>query len=262
MTQYLDYNASTPVDKFVMLSMIAGWKECSGNSDSGHLHGVKALEAIERGRQQVSGMLSVSPLDIIFTSGATESNNLALKGLAQAGIKSSRKHIVSTAIEHKAVLTPLAELECQGFEIELVKPDANGRVDAADFLARIRLDTLLASMMHVNNETGIIQPVAEVGAALKDTLVFFHVDAAQGAGKLVDELKTLSYDLLSFTAHKMYGPQGIGALVMPIQNRVPLKPLLTGGGQEMGLRSGTLPTALIMGLGAACEIMDSATGST
>lgn len=168
--------------------------------------------------------------------------------------------MIPTSIEHKAVLEPLKQLKKHGFVIEFISPDASGRIDAQKLLSKVRSDTMLVSVMHANNETGIIQPIQEIGKALWDTDTFFHIDAAQSCGKLVDELKSTKYDLLSLTAHKMYGPQGIGALILRTKRykKPPIKPIIFGGGHEGGLRPGTLPVALIIGLGKACEIAERA----
>jgi cysteine desulfurase len=236
--------------------MIGVYKEYYGNASSRtHVFGQRASEVVEKGRSQVASLLGISKNEVVFTSGATESDNLAILGLAQWGIEHSKKHILSTNIEHKAVLEPLEILSRQGFEIELVPVATSGRVDAEEVISRVRPDTLLVSIMHANNETGIIQPVNEIGEYLANTDTYFHIDAAQTYGKLVNELRLLHYDLLSISGHKICGPQGVGALVVKFKNytRIPLKPILHGGGQEYGLRPGTLPVALIAGLGAASE---------
>jgi cysteine desulfurase len=192
----------------------------------------------------------------VFTSGATESNNLAILGLAEHGVAVGKRHLVSTEIEHKAVLEPLEVMKRRGFEVTLVPPEENGRVDADKILAAVRGDTLLVSLMQVNNETGVIQPVDAVAKLLADREVLLHVDAAQGFGKLLDSLRNDRIDLISISSHKIFGPVGVGALV--IRHRrgetIPLCPLLFGGGQELGLRPGTLPAALISGFGLAAEL--------
>ena len=183
---------------------------------------------------------------------------MAILGLADYGIESGRKHIITTAIEHKAVLEPCKILQKRGFVVEFVLPDESGCVNAGLILSKVRPDTLFVSVMHANNETGIIQPIKEIGEALSKTDAYFHIDAAQSCGKLVDELRQAPYDLLSITAHKMYGPQGIGALILRTKKykKPPVKPIVYGGGQESGLRPGTLPTSLIVGLGKACELAE------
>lgn len=259
MSIYLDHNASTPVDERVLEAMISTYREYYGNADSRtHDYGNNARIQVEKAREQVALLLGVAKNEIIFTSGATESNNLAILGLADYGIQNNKRHIITTAIEHKAVLEPCKVLQNRGFEVDFVTPDASGRIDAKTLLSKVRPDTLLVSVMHANNETGIIQPVQEIGYALAKTNTYFHIDAAQTCGKLVNELRSLQYDLLSITGHKMYGPQGIGALVLRMKKykRPPITPITYGGGHERGLRPGTLPVALVVGLGKACEIAE------
>jgi len=259
MSLYLDYNASTPVDNRVLDTMINAYKCFYGNPDSRtHDHGTNARKEVEMARGQVASLLGVANNEVIFTSGATESDNLAILGLTEHGISTNKKHIITTAIEHKAVLEPLNYLKKHGFEVDLVLPDSSGRINAQELLSKVRSDTLLVSVMHANNETGIIQPIQEIGEALWNTETYFHIDAAQSCGKLVDELKSSKYDLLSLTAHKMYGPQGIGAFVIRTKKykKPPIKPIIFGGGHEGGLRPGTLPVALISGLGKTCEIAE------
>lgn len=256
---YLDYNASTPIDERVLEAMITTYRKYYGNADSRtHDYGIKARKEVELSRERVASLLSISKNEVIFTSGATESDNLAILGFADYGQETGRKHIITTAIEHKAVLEPIKVLEKQGFVVDYIFPDESGRIDADLLLNKVRSDTLLVSVMHANNETGVIQPVKEIGEALYNTPTFFHIDAAQSCGKLVEELKGIRYDLLSLTAHKMYGPQGIGALILRVKNykKLPIKPITYGGGHEGGLRPGTLPVALIVGLGKACEIAE------
>lgn len=258
MSLYLDYNASAPLDREVLETMIEAYTEYYGNSESRtHEYGLKAHKMVEEARKKVAELLNVNANEVIFTSGATESNNMAIFGLQEYGERTGKKHIITTEIEHKAVLEPCKELRKRGFEVEFASPDSSGRIKAEDVLDRIREDTLLVSVMHANNETGIIQPVKEIGDVLCEKEVYFHVDAAQSCGKLVDELKNMKYDLLSLTGHKMYAPQGIGALVVRFRNylKPPLRPVVFGGGHENGLRSGTLPTALICGLGKMCELI-------
>jgi len=259
MSIYLDYNASTPLDSRILETMIETYRDFYGNTESRtHDYGLNASKKTEEARGKVASLLGVKKEEIIFTSGATESNNIAILGLKNYGEKIGKKHIITTAIEHKAVLEPCQRLEIAGFEVEYVNPAANGRIEVSEVLQRVRNDTLLVSVMHINNETGIIQPVDIIGKALWEKEVLFHVDAAQSCGKLVDEIKTMKYNMLSLTAHKMYGPQGVGALVTRIRDyqRLPLEPIMFGGGHERGLRSGTVPTALVCGLGKACEIAE------
>jgi len=257
MSIYLDYNASTLIDDRVLETMIHTYRNIQGNPDSRtHDFGQNARQAVEQARQQIADLLGIIKNELIFTSGATESDNLAILGLAEYGIAQGKKHIITTAIEHKAVLEPAKVLESRGFEVEFIRPDQSGRINADELLSKVRPDTLLVSVMHANNETGIIQPIQEIGAALAGTATYFHIDAAQSCGKLVEELRHTRYDLLSLTAHKMYGPQGIGALVLRTKGyqKPPLQPLCYGGGHEGGLRPGTLPVALIVGLGKACQL--------
>jgi cysteine desulfurase len=253
---YLDYNATSPVHPEVLDLMVHVYREEYGNASSRtHTFGQRAGQIVSVARQQVASLLGVGTGEVVFTSGATEADNLAILGLAKWGAKHGRRHIVSTQIEHKAVLEPLRALTGGGFDVDLVGVDETGRVKTSDVLDRVRPDTLLVSIMHANNETGVIQPVDEIGAALRGTDVFFHIDAAQTAGKLVPEVRSICYDLLSLSAHKMGGPQGVGALVIRrgTAGIPPLEPLMYGGGQEKGFRPGTLPTALIAGLGRAAE---------
>ena len=255
---YLDYNASTPLDERVLDKMVEVYREHYGNADSRtHSYGSAARSLVEEARSRVGELLGVSKRNVYFTSGSTESNNLAILGLENFGNHSERKHILTTAMEHKSVLEPLRILEKRGFAVEYIHPHRDGRVCAEEIFSRVRKDTLLVSVMHVNNETGTIQPVEELGKALADTQVYFHVDASQSCGKLVEELQRLSCDLLSVSAHKMYGPQGIGALIArDRKGRKPeLEPIMYGGGQEGGLRPGTLPVALIAGFGEAAAIL-------
>lgn len=259
MTIYLDYNASTPVDPRVLDEMIMVYKDYYGNASSRtHIFGQRANEIVQKSRDQVASILGVDKSEVIFTSGATESDNIALLGLARWGEEVGRKHIISTTIEHKAILEPLEYLKSRGFEIDLIGVDQSGRIKTNDVLEKVRPDTLLVSIMHANNETGVIQPVDEIGEALYKTETFFHLDVAQTFGKLVPELKGVKYDMLSISGHKIYGPQGIGALILKRKNykKPPVKPITFGGGHEAGLRPGTLPVALIAGLGKASELAE------
>ncbi|KJS03672.1 MAG: cysteine desulfurase [Peptococcaceae bacterium BRH_c4a] len=260
MTVYLDYNATTPIHLDVLEEMISVYRHNYGNAGSNtHIYGKSARNAVEKARTRVASALGIEKNEVIFTSGATESNNLAILGLAKWGESVGRKHIISTTIEHKAVLEPLNYLAKKGFHIELVPVNKDCRVNPEDVINHIRPDTLMVSVMHANNETGTIQPVSEIGNALKDTPVYFHIDAAQTFGKLHPELDKLNYDLLSISGHKIHGPQGIGALIMKRKNykRPPVQPVVFGGGQEGGLRPGTLPVALIVGLGKTAEVAQS-----
>lgn len=217
---------------------------------------VRQTQAVPRARDQIAAVVKCQREEVIFTSGATESNNLAILGLREHGEKTGRKHIVSTAIEHNAVLEPLEHLSKHGFEVTLLEPEADGAVSAEKVAAALRSDTLLVSVMHVNNETGIIQPLADIAQALASHDAFFHVDAAQGFGKRIAELQNPRLDLISISGHKIYAPKGIGALVTRRRGcqRPPLTPRCYGGGQERGLRPGTLPVALVVALGTAAEL--------
>lgn len=256
MAIYLDCNATTPMEPEVLEVVLKYMRDEYGNAGSRtHEFGLRAKKAVERAREQVAAVVEAQPEEVIFTSGATESNNLALFGMAEAGRRSGRLHIVSTAIEHKAVLEPLEQLAKAGFTVTLIPPNLGGRVQAQDIVDAVRPDTLLVSVMHVNNETGVIQPVQEVAKLLKDSETLIHADAAQGFGKEIDDLRDPRIDLISVSGHKIYGPKGIGALI----TRHPrtsgrLHPLLFGGGQERGLRPGTAPVQLIAGLGEASRI--------
>jgi len=219
MSIYLDYNATTPIDPRVLDKMIQIYREVPGNPDSRtHDFGDAARKEVELARGKVASLLGVKKDEVFFTSGATESNNIAIQGLREYAISSGKKHIITTSVEHKAVLETAKSLEKEGFEIDVVSPNETGAINAADVLNKVRNDTLLVSVMHVNNETGIIQPVEEIGNYLNCKEVLFHVDATQSCGKLVEEIRNLKYDMLSFSAHKLRGPQGVGCLVMRRKN--------------------------------------------
>jgi cysteine desulfurase len=257
-TIYLDYAASTPVDPRVADAMI----EClrpsgaQGNpSSAGHEYGRRARGLVEKARQQVAAAIGARPDCIVWTSGATESDNLAVFGIARFNADRGR-HLVSAKTEHKAVVDPLKQLEREGFEVTWLKPDCDGIVGPEQVRAALRPDTQLVSLMHVNNEIGVVQDIAAVGAICRERGVAFHVDAAQSAGKLPLNVETMNVDLLSLTAHKIYGPKGIGALYVRRKPPLGLKPLIYGGGQEHGLRSGTLATHQIVGMGLAFEIAE------
>lgn len=252
---YLDYNASTPLDPRVFEAMKPWLLEPTNAGSRTHVYGQRAKEAVETAREKVAGVLGAKPEEIIFTSGATESNNLAILGLAEYGEKTGRRHVVSTAIEHKAVLEPLQRLRQLGFEVDLAAVTSGGYVEPEAVLERLRPDTLFASVMHANNETGVLQPIKEIALLLKERNVFFHTDAAQTYGKEVEELRAVNCDAISVSAHKVYGPQGIGALYVRRRGTErPVKPILFGGGQERGLRPGTVPVALAVGFGKAAEL--------
>lgn len=257
MSVYLDSNSSAPIAPQVLRRMVEVYQGIIGNPDSRtHDFGMSARQVVEEARLEVAKLLNIQHDEVIFTSGATESNNIALRGLEDFAKKSGKMHIISSAIEHKAVLQTLQYLKTFGFSVDLVKPGRDGRVSANNILERVRDDTLLVSLMHVNNETGIIQPVYEIGERLSNTDVLFHIDATQSFGKLVDELKEISYNMLSMSAHKLGGPQGIGALILRKRGyrRLPIKGIMYGGQQEKGIRPGTVPVALVAGLGEACRI--------
>ena len=254
---YLDCNATTPLEPAVGALIRRYFEEEYGNEGSRtHGYGARAKEAVEKAREQIAELLAAKPDEVIFTSGATESNNLAILGLANWGRRHGKTHIISTHLEHKAVLEPINVLAKDGFEVDLVAPEKNGRVDAAKIVALLRPTTLLVSLMHANNETGVIQPIEEVAKALAHHPAYFHVDAAQTFGKLIESLQNHRIDLLSASGHKIYGPKGVGVLLVRHRGKqkVPLAPLVYGGGQEHGLRPGTLPVPLIAGLGLAAEI--------
>lgn len=259
MSVYLDYNASAPIDSRVLECMFDVYKNSIGNADSRtHYFGEQARNVVEDARKQVASLLGVLADEIFFTSGATESNNIAILGLKAYANETGKKHIITTAIEHKAVLETVKSLEQDGFDIDIISPDFTGRVQTEEVINKVREDTLLVSVMHVNNETGIIQPVKEIGEILDERGVLFHIDATQSCGKLVEEIRDLKYNMLSFSAHKLMGPQGIGALILKKKRYKlpPVKNIIYGGQQEHGIRPGTLPVALIAGCGKACEIAE------
>lgn len=251
---YLDYSATTPVDSRVTAVMIPYLTEHFGNPASrSHAFGWEAEEAVEWARAQVAGLINADAKEIIWTSGATEADNLAIKGAAQF-YKTKGKHLITMKTEHKAVLDPMRELERQGFEVTYLSPQANGLLDLEDFKAALRPDTILVSIMMVNNEIGVIQPIAEIGEICREKGIIFHVDATQAAGKVEIDLATLKVDLMSLSAHKVYGPKGMGALYVRRKPRVRLEAQMHGGGHERGMRSGTLPTHQIVGMGEAFRL--------
>ena len=251
---HMDYSATTPVDPRVAEAMIPFLTAKFGNPASrSHAYGWAAEEAVERAREQVAALVNADPKEIVWTSGATESNNLALKGAAQF-YKGKGKHIVTVKTEHKAVLDTVRELERQGFEATYLDPQPNGLLDLEKFTAALRPDTIIASVMFVNNEIGVIQDIAALGEICRERGVLFHVDAAQATGKVVIDLQKLKVDLMSFSAHKTYGPKGVGALYVRRKPRVRLEAQMHGGGHERGMRSGTLPTHQIVGMGEAFRI--------
>jgi cysteine desulfurase len=251
---YLDYSATTPVDPRVAERMIPYLVEKFGNPASrSHSFGWEAEAAVEEAREEVAKLVHADPKEIVWTSGATESNNLALKGAAQF-YSGKGKHLVTVKTEHKAVLDTCRELERQGFTVTYLDVQENGLVDLAAFTAALRPDTTLASVMFVNNEIGVIQPIAEMGEICRSRGILLHVDAAQATGKVAIDLETLKVDLMSFSAHKTYGPKGVGALYVRRKPRVRLNAQMHGGGHERGFRSGTLPTHQIVGMGEAFRL--------
>jgi cysteine desulfurase len=260
---YLDYAATTPVDPLVAEAM----RECLGrdgdfaNASSTHAPGRRAQARIARARAEVAALIGAQAEDITFTSGATESNNLAILGAARANADRGR-HVITSRIEHRAVLDPCRRLEREGFTVTYLLPDNAGRIASASLAAAIRADTVLVSLMHVNNEIGVVQDVAGFAALCAERGIALHTDAAQSVGKLAVDVGALPVDFLSFTAHKLYGPKGIGALYVRPGSRARLHPVSFGGGQERGLRPGTLPTHQIAGFGAACTLAAARMGET
>jgi cysteine desulfurase len=251
---YMDYSATTPIDPRVADKMIPYLREQFGNPASrSHMYGWTAEKAVEDARGQVAALVNADPREIIWTSGATEGNNLALKGAAQF-YKTKGKHIITVKTEHKSVLDVVRELERQGFEATYLQPQANGLITIEQLAAAIRPDTILVSVMLVNNEIGVIQPIDEIGELCRSKGIIFHCDAAQATGKVHIDLEKTKVDLMTFTAHKTYGPKGIGALYVRRKPRVRIEPQMHGGGHERGLRSGTLPTHQIVGMGEAFRI--------
>ncbi|XP_065827415.1 cysteine desulfurase-like [Oscarella lobularis] len=251
---YMDAQATTPMDPRVLDAMMPYSVSYYGNPHSRtHAYGWESEEAVEKARKQVATLIGADPREIIFTSGATESNNLATKGIAHFyGAK--KRHLITTQTEHKCVLDSCRHLESEGFDVTYLPVKTNGIIDMEQLENAIRPDTALVSVMAVNNEIGVKQPVADIGALCRRNKVFFHTDAAQAVGKIPVDVDAMKIDLMSISGHKIYGPKGIGALYVRRRPRVRLDPIINGGGQERGMRSGTLPHTLIVGLGAACEI--------
>ncbi|MDP3844020.1 MAG: IscS subfamily cysteine desulfurase [Oxalobacteraceae bacterium] len=251
---YMDYSATTPVDPRVADKMIPYLREQFGNPASrSHMYGWSAEKAVEEARAQVAALVHADPREIIWTSGATEGNNLALKGAAQF-YKTKGKHIITVKTEHKSVLDTVRELERQGFDATYLQPQENGLITIEQLKEAIRPDTILVSVMLVNNEIGVIQPIDEIGELCRAKGIIFHCDAAQATGKVDIDLEKSKVDLMTFTAHKTYGPKGIGALYVRRKPRVRIEAQMHGGGHERGLRSGTLPTHQIVGMGEAFRI--------
>lgn len=251
---YLDYQATTPMDPRVLEAMMPYFTHKFGNSGSrSHAYGWEAEEGTEKARAQVAKLIGADEKEVIFTSGATESNNLAIRGVAEF-YKDRKNHIITTVTEHKCVLDTCRHLEQQGFEVTYLPVRKDGLLDLDVLRGAITDKTVLVSVMAVNNEIGVIQPLAEIGRICREKKVFFHTDAAQAAGKIPLDVEALNVDLMSISGHKIYGPKGIGALYVRRKPRVRLVPMIVGGGQERGFRSGTLPTPLCVGLGEAAEI--------
>jgi len=253
---YMDYSATTPVDKRVAEKM-AKYLTMEGDfghpASRSHYYGWQAVKAVDEARSQVAELVGADPREIVWTSGATESNNLAIKGIANFYHKRG-KHIITLKTEHKAVLDTCRQLEREGFEVAYLEPLSNGLLDISTFKDAIREDTILASIMHVNNEIGVIQDIQSIGDICREHKIFFHVDAAQSVGKVPIDLASLPVDLMSFSAHKIYGPKGMGALYVSRKPRVRLEAQMHGGGHERGMRSGTLATHQIVGMGEAFAI--------
>lgn len=259
MNIYLDYNATAPIDSRVIDTMVDVYRNYIGNPNSQtHDYGNNARKIVEEARGKVASLLGVHPDEIFFTSGSTESINISIQGLKDYAEATGKKHIITTAIEHKAVIETCRHMQSCGFTVDYIKPDQSGAVDAEKVLSLVRPDTLLVAVMHVNNETGVIQPVKEIGDRLADTGTMFLIDATQSCGKLVEEIRNLNYTMLSFSAHKFGGPQGVGVLVHRKKKYKlpPVKQIMYGGDQEHGIRPGTIPVALVAGLGKACELAE------
>lgn len=253
---YLDYAATTPVDERVAKKMMEYMTKDGvfGNPASrSHKFGWEAEEAVDIARNQIADLIGADAREIVFTSGATESDNLAIKGAAHF-YQTKGKHIITVKTEHKAVLDTCRQLEREGFEVTYLEPETTGLIDLAKFEAAIRPDTILVSVMHVNNEIGVIQPIEEIGKICRAKKIIFHVDATQSVGKIPVDVQALNVDLMSFSSHKLYGPKGIGGLYVCRKPRVRLEAIIHGGGHERGMRSGTLPVHQIVGMGEAYRI--------
>src|SRR5713101_2628196 len=252
---FMDNNSTTRVDPRVVEAMLPFFTEHYGNAASRHhSFGWEAKEAVDHAREQVAGLIRAEAREIIFTSGATESNNLALRGVAGM-YRSKGNHLITVVTEHKAVLDPCKRLQREGFDVTFLPVDQFGRVTPEQVAAAITDKTILVSIMAANNEVGTLQPIGAIGKLCKERGVLFHTDAAQAAGKVLLDVEEMGIDLLSLSAHKIYGPKGVGALYVRRRDpHVRLEPLLDGGGHERGMRSGTLPVPLVVGFGAACEL--------
>lgn len=251
---YLDAQATTPLDPRVLDAMMPYSVSYYGNPHSRtHAYGWESEQAVEHARKQVADLIGADPKEIVFTSGATESNNISVKGVGRF-YKKNKKHIITTQTEHKCVLDSCRSLESEGFEVTYLPVMKNGLIDMEQLEAAIRPDTSLVSIMTVNNEIGVTQPMGEIGSLCRKNKVFFHTDAAQAVGKIPIDVNDLKIDLMSISGHKIYGPKGVGALYIRRRPRVRVEPIQSGGGQERGMRSGTVPHVLAVGLGAACEV--------
>merc|ERR1712062_418982 len=251
---YLDAQSTTPMDPRVLDAMLPYMTSYYGNPHSRtHQYGWESETAMEKAREQIADLLGADAKEIIFTSGATESNNISVKGVARF-YKSKKNHVITTQTEHKCVLDSCRQLENEGFEVTYLPVQTNGRVDIEEFKAAIKPTTALASVMFVNNEIGVVQPIKEIGEICRANKVFLHTDAAQAVGKIPIDVNDMKIDLMSISGHKVYGPKGVGALYVRRRPRVRVEPIQSGGGQERGLRSGTVPTPLAVGLGEACRI--------
>jgi cysteine desulfurase len=253
---YLDMQATTPLDPRVLDAMLPYYSGLYGNPHSRtHAYGWETDKATEQARQHVASLIGADPKEIIFTSGATESNNMSVKGVARFFARSGKKkHIITSQTEHKCVLDSCRHLQDEGFDVTYLPVKSSGLIDMAELEAAIRPETALVSIMSVNNEIGVIQPLEEIGKLCRSKKVFFHTDAAQAVGKIPMDVDRMNIDLLSISSHKIYGPKGIGACYVRRRPRVRIDPIISGGGQERGLRSGTLAPALVVGFGEACRI--------
>nr|XP_040131369.1 cysteine desulfurase, mitochondrial [Ictidomys tridecemlineatus] len=250
----MDVQATTPLDPRVLDAMLPYLINFYGNAHSRtHAYGWESEAAMERARQQVASLIGADPREIIFTSGATESNNIAIKGVARF-YRSRKKHLITTQTEHKCVLDSCRSLEAEGFRVTYLPVQKSGIIDLKELEATIQPDTSLVSVMTVNNEIGVKQPIAEIGRICSSRKVYFHTDAAQAVGKIPLDVNNMKIDLMSISGHKIYGPKGVGAIYIRRRPRVRVEALQSGGGQERGMRSGTVPTPLVVGLGAACEV--------
>ena len=258
---YLDYQSTTPTDPRVVEKMLPYFTEKFGNPHSRtHHYGWEAEDAVEIARAQIASLIGATPKEIIFTSGATESNNLALKGVARF-YKDKKNHIITCVTEHKCVLDSCRHLEMEGFDVTYLPVKTNGLIDLAELEAAMTEKTVMVSIMAVNNEIGVIQPISEIGKLCRERKIFFHTDGAQAVGKIPINVDDMNIDLMSISGHKLYAPMGIGVLYVRRRPRVRLVAMITGGGQERGMRSGTLPTPLCVGLGEACAIAEKEMGA-